>query len=235
MKDKYVFYGYVDIYDDVFTEDRLYDWKKHIVESYKSIYKRLKSRVDLDSPIRFYLDHSLLDEVIVDASIGMKKITDSSFNSVENPNAFKVISYLSYWWLRHKPVSIHYPATYRLDDINIYITHDNEVMDEEEERQKLIWQLKHINELVAVQMVCTYIFNFDKEICNQHCCDKIKNIEGKNFGFANFNDMLDVFIRKMTYYFSYRAIAPKMIEHLLEAYTFHPAWSLTGPQWSGNE
>ena len=40
--------------------------------------------------------------------------------------------------------------------------------------------------------------------------------------------------RKLTYYFAYRALAPKMIEHILEAYTFHPAWGLTGPHWSGD-
>lgn len=94
----------------------------------------------------------------------MKKITDSSFNSVENPNAFKVAAYLSYWWLRHKPVCVYYPAGFELDDVNVY-TRDK--MNEEkldEEQKKLAWQLKHINELVAVQLVSTYIFDFDNQV-----------------------------------------------------------------------
>lgn len=232
MENDFVYYGYVDIYDDIFTEERLYEWKKHIVNSYKVVRDVLKQKIDPDSPIEFCVNYSLLKEVIVDAVIGMKKITDSSFNSVENPNAFKVAAYLSYWWLRHKPVCVYYPADFELDDVNIYI-HDK--MDEkklDEEQKKLAWQLKHINELVAVQLVSTYIFDFDNQVCTQQRCDRIKRKDGANFSFENFDQMMEVFLRKLTYYFSYRAIAPKMIEHMLEAYTFHPAWGLTGAQWS---
>lgn len=39
-------------------------------------------------------------------------------------------------------------------------------------------------------------------------------------------------MQKLTYYFTYRAIAPKVIEHMLEGYAFHPAWGLTGPHWN---
>lgn len=232
MENDFVYYGYVDIYDDIFTEERLYEWKKHIVNSYKVVRDVLRQKIDPDSPIEFCVNYSLLKEVIVDAVIGMKKITDSSFNSVENPNAFKVAAYLSYWWLRHKPVCVYYPAYFELDDVNIY-TRDK--MDEkklDEEQKKLAWQLKHINELVAVQLVSTYIFDFDNQVCTQRRCDKIKRKDGANFSFENFDQMMEVFLRKLTYYFSYRAIAPKMIEHMLEAYTFHPAWGLTGVQWS---
>ncbi len=232
MENDFVYYGYVDIYDDIFTEERLYEWKKHIVNSYKVVRDVLTQKIDPDSPIEFCVNYSLLKEVIVDAVIGMKKITDSSFNSVENPNAFKVAAYLSYWWLRHKPVCVYYPADFELDDVNVY-TRDK--MNEEkldEEQKKLAWQLKHINELVAVQLVSTYIFDFDNQVCTPRQCDKIKKKDGANFSFENFDQMMEVFLRKLTYYFSYRAIAPKMIEHMLEAYTFHPAWGLTGVQWS---
>lgn len=119
-----------------------------------------------------------------------------------------------------------------MDDVNVY-TRDK--MNEEkldEEQKKLAWQLKHINELVAVQLVSTYIFDFDNQVCTQRQCDKIKKKDGANFSLENFDQMMEVFLRKLTYYFSYRAIAPKMIEHMLEAYTFHPAWGLTGVQWS---
>lgn len=27
MENDFVYYGYVDIYDDIFTEERLYEWK----------------------------------------------------------------------------------------------------------------------------------------------------------------------------------------------------------------
>lgn len=236
MKDKFVYYGYVDIYDDkVFTEERLYEWKEHIVTSYKKVYERLKKKIDNASSIQFFLSPSLLDEVIIDAVIGMRKIIDSSFNSVENPNAFKIAAYLSYWWLRHKPISVHYPPDITLNDVVIKTDSNLSCEENEDERQKLIWQLKHINELVAVQFVVTYIFNLDKQLCGCLECAKVKFIEGKNFTFENYDEMLKVFVMKLTYYFSYRAIAPKIIEHLLEAYTFHPAWCLTGAQWDFGE
>lgn len=232
MKEKFVYYGYVDICDDVFTEDRLCEWKKHIIKSYKKVYEKLRGKIDFESPIQFFLSPSLLDEVIVDAVIGMRKITNSEYNSVENPNAFKIAAYLSYWWLRHKPVSVHYPVEFSLEDVTIKVNGELSDEDREEERQKMIWRLKHINELVAVEFVVTYIFNLDKELCGGIQCAKIKVIEGKKFGFKNYDEMLKIFVMKLTYYFSYRAIAPKMIEHLLEAYTFHPAWCLTGAQWN---
>ncbi len=231
MKDKFVYYGYVGIQDNIFTEDRLYEWKEHIKNSYKAIYKSLKEKIDNSCPIRFYVNPSLLDEVIIDAVIGMKKITDSSFNSVENPNAFKIAAYISYWWLRHKPVCIHYSKNFSLQDL-VIVSDEEDPEKLEDERQQLIWKLKHVNELVAVQMVFTYIFDLDKTVCGNRQCKKVKSKEGDNFYFESYDDMLEVFLRKLTYYFSYRAIAPKMIEHLLEAYTFHPAWGLTGPQWS---
>lgn len=232
MREKFVYYDYVNIYDNIFTEERLYEWKQHIVESYRAVYTNLKEKIDYDSPIQFNVSISLLDEVITDAVIGMRKITDSAFNSVEDPNAFKIAAYLSYWWLRHKPVSVHYPENYRLEDVHIKI--DKTLSDEENEeaRQKLIWRLKHINELVAVQMVVTYIFDLDKKVCGILECTKLKHNEGANFNFSDYDEMLEIFLMKLTYYFSYRAIAPKMIEHLLEAYTFHPAWCLTGAQWN---
>lgn len=231
MDEKIIYYDYVNICDDkVFTKERLYKWEKHIVSSYEKVFKKIKEKMNADSPILFNLNLSLLYEVVIDAVIGMKKITESQYNSVEEPNAFKIAAYLSYWWLRHKPVSVHYPVEYAIEDVNLKNPSPDEDLNEKE-CNKLAWQLKHINELVAVQMVATFVFDFSKVVCDGKICSVVKKKEQGNFCFVSFEEMRDELLKKLTYYFSYRAIAPKMIEHLLEAYTFHPAWGLTGPQW----
>ena len=230
---KFVFLSKVNVFDEkVFTRERTDEWMDHIIESYQNIYDEFAKSLTPDTFIRFFLCGNLLEEVIIDAVIGMRKITDSAFNSIEDPNSFKIISYLAYWWMRHKPVSLHYPADQSLDTVQIRREPKQSDEDYEYCRQKMIWRLKHINELVAVQMVATYIFNFDKIICDRNECARVKQIELKNFCFADYDEMRDVILQKLLYYFCYRPIAPKIIEHMLEGYTFHPAWGLTGEQWA---
>ncbi len=233
MGNKFVYLSSVDVYDSkVFTQSRADEWFDHIVDSYECIYQEFERKLTSDSFVRFFLSKSLVDEVIIDAIIGMRKITDSEFNSIEDPNSFKIIAYLSYWWLRHKPVSLHYPDDRSLSDVEIIRLKGENDTEYEGRRQKVIWQLKHINELVAVHMVTTYIFDFQKVICDKEKCNQVKMIENGNFCFLDYDEMRDVIFQKLTYYLSYRAIAPKMIEHILEGYTLHPAWGLTGPQWA---
>ena len=233
MSENFVFLKLVNVFDEkVFTKERSQEWKNHMINSYEDIFQGLKVKLGSDAnTIGFAINKSLVDEVIIDAIVGMRKITDSKYTSIEDPNAFKIISYLAYWWLRHKPVSVHFKIGFNINDIKISGNFDTPEQ-KEYERQKLIWQLKHVNELVAVQMVATYIFNFEKILCDDKNCAKIKSKEQENFCFKDFDEMKDVILKKLTYYFSYRALAPKMIEHILEGYTLHPAWGLTGAQWA---
>ena len=229
MFDNYVFLDQVNVFDDkVFTTDRAIDWMNHMLNSYADVLRELKIKIDTSVPISFYVNKSLVLEVLVDAIIGMRKITDSAIHPVQNPNAFKIAAYIGYWWLRHKPVSLHFPGRYFLEQVKIV---DGEYQDAEYERQKTIWRLKHINELIAVQIVATYIFRFDRVFCKKRQCDRIKKLDD-NFCFEDFEEMKTVILQKLTYYFAYRPLAPKIIEHILEGYTFHPAWGLTGPQWA---
>lgn len=232
MNEKYIFYDYVDVYDDkIFTKDRANEWRSYIVDAYKSVYTEMKAKLDMSVPIQLSVNKSLLEESIIDAIIGMRKIIDSKNNSVEDPNSFKVISYLSYWWLRHKPICVHYPKDYNIR--NIIIKRCEKECDDvyEKRRMNTIWQLKHMNELVAVHMVLHYIFDFDTVVCDDKRCKKINKLNNGNLCFTNFDDMYKALQKKLTYYFSYRTLAPKVIEHILEGYTFHPAWGLTGQHW----
>lgn len=171
----------------------------------------------------------MINEVVGDAVIGMSKIIDKTPHPVEHPNAFKISAYLGYWFLRHKPISVLYPNEVDLNRIQV-------AQGVKTDAKYLSWQLKHINESVAANIVTTFIFNFDQELCTSKCCTKIKKMnicDGKPaFFFDDFNHQRKIMIQKLTYYFTYRAIAPKVIEHILEGYAFHPAWHLTGPHWN---
>jgi hypothetical protein len=231
---KHVYFSFVDVIDNddgVFTESLVWQWHDHLLASFKEVFNIMKAKIDSISPISFFLNRALVEEVIADAIIGMKKVVDSGSHDVESPNAFKIASYLAYWWLRHKPVSIYYPADYDLEDVQIV---DNGYENSADEQKKTVWKLKHINELVAVQIVVTYLFRFDKVLCGKKECNKVKKAD-ENFCFSDFEEMKSEILQKLTYYFAYRAIAPKIIEHILEGYTFHPAWGLTGKLWTHRE
>ena len=221
---------YVNITNgDFFTKKRLSEWRIFIAKCCLDICEGLIAKVAPENHVSYFLSESLLNEVVGDAVIGMSKIIDKTPHPVEHPNAFKIAAYLGYWFLRHKPISILYPDEVDLDNIDVASGCNTDA-------KYLSWQLKHINEAVAVNMVTSFIFDFDKELCTSAQCKKIKqhNTYEKKpaFGFDDFNQQRQIMLQKMMYYFVYRAIAPKVIEHMLEGYAFHPAWCLTGAHWN---
>ena len=221
---------YVNITNgDFFTKERLSEWRVYIAKCCLDVCEGWISKVDPKHHVQYFLSKTLLNEVVGDAVIGMSKIIDKTPHPIEHPNAFKIAAYLSYWFLRHKPISILYPQSVDLDKIEV-------AAGCQIDAKYLSWQLKHINEAVAVNMATTYIFDFDKELCSISHCDRIKkeNIyDGyPAFGFDDFTQQRRIMTQKLTYYFAYRAIAPKVIEHMLEGYAFHPAWHLTGAHWN---
>ena len=241
MPSGHVFISLVDVLDDealpnpVFTREKVKKWRDHTLNAYEYVMSGLKKQIDSGYPVKFFCSRDLVDEVICDAIIGLRKITDiRGAHPVEDPNPFKVAAYLSYWWLRHKPVSVHYPKGYPLVETQMNVSSEEEDVAKREQRT-LVWRLKHINELVAVQMATTYIFSFEKVLCHTKECKRIKKRSEQqdvDFCFQNFDDMKTDLLQKLTYHFAYRAIAPKVIEHVLEGYTFHPAWCWTGALWS---
>ncbi len=245
MGEENVFYGYVEVFDDekveeknrYFTKDRIADWENSIVVAYKDVYSRLKNQLNPNSPISFHISYSLLHEAAIDAAIGLRKITVSKNNYVDKPNAFKIAAYLSYWWLRHQPISLHSPKKFKLDDAEVSDVFLEGKTDKEKIEANNIfrWRLKHINEIVAVQFVTTYIFQLDKVTCGKLQETWVKSSQKNEFEFNSFLHMQREMINKLTYYFAYRAIAPKVIEQILESYTFHPAWRLTGKLWRGDD
>lgn len=151
--------------DDFFTKKRIADWKIFIANCCLDVCEGLISKVDPICKISYFVSTSLIDEVVGDAVIGMSKIIDKTPHPIDRPNAFKIAAYLGYWFLRHKPISVLYPNTVDLNSIKVAKGVNTDV-------KYLSWQLKHINESVAVNIVTTYIFDFEKEICNDAQCKK---------------------------------------------------------------
>ncbi|MEZ3453270.1 MAG: hypothetical protein K1W17_02765 [Oscillospiraceae bacterium] len=214
---------------DFFTSERLAEWRIFIAKCCRDVCEGLIKKVDPKCFVSYFLSEALVDEVVGDAVIGMAKIINKTPHHVEHPNAFKIAAYLGYWFLRHKPISILYPDSVDLNRIQV-------AAGVKIDAEYLSWQLKHINELVAVNIVTTFIFDFEHELCNNRQCSAIKKqnvFDGEPaFPFNDFNQQRQIIMQKLTYYFTYRAIAPKIIEHMLEGYAFHPAWYLTGSHWS---
>jgi len=224
-----VYPSVVEVTDNVFTESVVRKWRERILDSYEIIFTMMKAKIDPVSPLKFFFSDTLVEEAIADAIIGMRKVVRGA-HPIEHPNTFKEAAYLAYWWLRHKPVSIHYPKNCPLESVQIV---DGDYEDKDNEQRKTAWQLKHINEVIAVHLVATYIFKFDKVLCEDRECKRIKKASA-NFCFNDFTEMKKALLQKLTYYFAYRPITPKVIEHILEGYTFHPAWDLTGKFWQHN-
>ncbi len=241
-KFKNVFLTTVKVADnDFFNDKRLDEWKDFITKKAFNICEGIMDLIDISMDINYFISYTHIKEVIRDAVIGMKKIVYGTSHEVETPNAFKIIAYLSYWFMRHKPVSIIYDENVDLDAIEL----KNPLI--ELSADEVSWKLKHINEVIAVDIVTSYLFDFNHIVCNKKQCERvvkanIRNLKvGENiineklFDFGDFNELRSIMINKLTYYFTYRAIAPKVIEHILEGYTFHPAWGLTGAHWKTEE
>lgn len=221
---------YIRITSSFFTQKRLSEWRIFIAKCCETVCENIVGKVNPEHQVSYYMSHAMVKETVADAVIGMTKIIEGSPHDVKEPNAFKIAAYLSYWFLRHKPVSILCPASVDLEKVT-------DVSGSGAVAKGLSWQLRHINEVIAVNIATTFIFNFQKQVCTGIECERIqkKDVDSENnplFGFSDFEQQRKIMTQKLTYYFAYRTLAPKVIEHILEGYAFHPAWGLTGAHWS---
>ena len=71
---KYVYPSIVKLIDaDVFTESKVWKWRDHILNSYEIVLSIMKKKIDASSSLKFFLSGTLVEEVIADAIIGMRK------------------------------------------------------------------------------------------------------------------------------------------------------------------
>lgn len=99
MQKNPVYFGFVDVADEkVFTKQRMREWEMNLRNAYADVLDEMQAKMSKESPIQFFMNFSLLEETVVDVVIGMRKIVNSDNNSVEEPNAFKIAAYLTYWF-----------------------------------------------------------------------------------------------------------------------------------------
>ena len=232
MNEGRIYFDKLAVADDIFTKEKMLSWEQDLMESYESILKMFLSEMDPESPVAFAMNPSLLDDAIVDAVLGLKKITQSTNNTVDEPNTFKIVAYVTYWFLRHKPIQIFLTSGAWVEDVTVANSKDYNEIELQEANNVLAWKIKHINEYVAVTFALSNVFNYDIKIFNDKDFNRIKTVQADRIPFDSFEEMTDALVDKLIYYLSYRAIAPKIIEHFLEGYTYYANYGLTDEHWA---
>ena len=216
------------IQSDFFNETRFKEWYNILAIFSVEYINTLTEKIGNIIGIQYEINYTLLREVVYDAMIGLQTVVTSKNNGVEKPNPFKIAAYLGYWFIRHKPI---YFRTMRDFDIE-NLTPATPLQPSE--IKEVINNMKHANEYVAATFLLRYIFDTSQNpVCEKYELQKVKRTGC--FYFENFEDMLRVIHSKLKYHLTYREISPKVIEHILEAYTLHPYAPYTSDFWNPNE
>lgn len=215
--------------NDFFTENRFIEWYNMMLSFSEATINELREQTGNIRGVAYEINTVLLQEVVYDAMIGLKTIVVSENNKVCAPNPFKIASYLGYWFLRHKPILFRVENNLKVDEL---VFADD--MDAEE-RERIIFEMKHLNEVTVANFLLRYIFKVEsaKPLCSNL---RFKFIKSKGcIYFTSFKEMLATIYEKLTYHLTYRDISPKIIEHFLEAYTLHPYMPYTCDLWNTEE
>ena len=178
MIDGRVYFDKLDVADEIFTVDKMDEWESDLMVAYHEILAAILDDKDASCDIRLAMNVSLLNDTIVDAVLGLKKITQSTNNTVGEPNTFKIVEYIMYWLLRHKPVQIYCGKNVRVEDV--FVKHPERYSAEEFEQvnNELAWKIKHVNEHVVVAFALSHIFNKEVEVLTDKDFTKLKKIQG---------------------------------------------------------
>lgn len=143
----------------------------------------------------------MLKQTLIDAFDDLLRL--KNYHPTTDPNPIKEMSYIVYWLLRHKPITL---------------------MTEEivlNEKLKDIARARYlfINENFGVKLLMNAAFEGrrEKSVC--------KNMQV----FAN--KQLKYFQRFLLYYLVYRLDSPKSIEAILLGCTIHPIWEVNHIIW----
>lgn len=222
------------VLDEGFFNKALFaKWYNDLYNCTKITLKEFKKTLGNVEGFYYQLNPTMLEEVVYDAIIGLRKIVLSENNDVTEPNPFKIASHLGYWFIRHKPIMFcQWRNDFKLEELKF----KDEIENDEERKMAAIWEIKHINEIVATTFMIRYIFNINNEsniVCGKKSLKKVQ--DRGNFYFKDFNELGDAVLDKLKYHVSYRCITPEVIEHFLEGYTLHPIWELTANLWEAEE
>ena len=217
--------------NDFFNQELFAKWYNELYLCTKKVLGQFKKELGNIEGFGYQINPIILREVVYDAIIGLKKIVLSENNEVVRPNPFKISAHLGYWFIRHKPIMFcQWDDDYKLENTRF----KDKIEDDQELKLTTIWEVKHINEVVAATFMIRYIFATDKKVvCSNTNLKKLKNTG--NFYFEDFNELGNAVIDKLKYHITYRCITPEILEHFLEGYTLHPIWDLTAKLWEADE
>ena len=210
----------IPVFNELLSEEKADEWSNFLIDAYEDIFNSFIGKISTDSPIVFSINHSLVREVVEDAANDLSKINE--YYVVAEPNPFALFAYLAYWWMRHKPAEITHPENYDIEMIKLSEKEkeNKNIREIKTSTKTLHWKLKHINELVAVQLICSFIFQIK---IGAYITTKRNMInQGDEFSHLCFEDMIEDMMEELLYYFAYRPLELKAIETIIESYPIYP-------------
>lgn len=85
MSNGRVYFDILKVADETFTKEKMLSWEQDLMTAYKSILDMIENEMDPVCHIGFAINPFLLDDAIVDAVLGLKKITQSTNNTNADP------------------------------------------------------------------------------------------------------------------------------------------------------
>lgn len=154
------------------------------------------------TPIKVNISEMLLKQALIDAFDDLMRLKD--YHLTTDPNRLKEMSYIVFWILRHKPITLE------TEEI-VLNTKINDIG-----RARLLF----INESFCIKLLIGATFPSAREKANCQAC----SAEGKR--------QLQYFKKFLLYYLVYRVDSPKSIEAILLGTTIFPVWEVDPVIWS---
>lgn len=167
----------------------------------KAINEQLSSK-KASKKINVQVSEMLLKQSLIDAFDDLARLTQ--YHITDDPNPIKEMAYISYWFIKRKPIVI----------MNEEAIFSNEIND------MFKMRLEFLNEEFCIRLLIGAIFpnyTIKKEF------ESYKDIA---------NNQIRVFKRSLLYYLVYRLDSPKSLESILLSMTILPTWEIEPIIWA---
>lgn len=152
--------------------------------------------------VKFLISENLLKQALIDAFDDLMRLKD--YHVTTDPNRLKEMSYIVFWFLRHKPISLE-------DESVVYCEKLNDIA-----KARLLF----VNESFCIKLLVGAAFPGNTKRTNCVACVS----EG--------DTQLKYFKKFLLYYLVYRVDSPKSIEAILMGTTIFPIWEVDPVIWS---
>lgn len=174
-----------------------------IKEQVKSINQKIKAKTGKSISIK--VSEVLLKQALIDAFDDLARITQ--YHITDDPNPIKEAAYISYWFIKRKPIIV-------LDEDVVF---NNEINDIGKMR------LMFLNEEFCIKLLIGETFP-DYKIRQDCALFQTKA-----------DEQIKIFKRTLLYYLVYRLESPKSLEAILLSLTIFPIWEVNPIIWDNPE